>query len=160
MADCLVSTSQYDCTHSALSLWLVNVIIANANERPDLEDPPLSLRSSVWELFRFPLNYDNGQSHVYKTKAPCRHCSAMIWYVSANMLINYLKRHHANVNITTTCKKKVYCNAWFKQPLAGSSDRAKAMTNAFAVFIAVDLRPYSVVGNRGFKNMMLIDPRY
>ncbi len=73
--------------------------MANANENPELEDPPLSLRSPVWKHFGFPVNYDNGQRQVDKTKAAC---SAVIGYASGNTsnLITHLKRHHPNVNIT------------------------------------------------------------
>lgn len=49
----------------------------------------------------------------------------------------------------------------FKQTFAGNSDLANAITNAFGVFIAADLRPYSVVENTGFKHMMKVtEPRY
>lgn len=49
----------------------------------------------------------------------------------------------------------------FKQHLAGSSDRAKAITNAIAVFISTDLQPYSVVENTGFKHILkVIEPQY
>lgn len=141
--------------------------MANANEKSELEDPPLSLRSPVWDHFGFPVNYDKGQRQVDKTKAACRHCSALIGYVSGNTsnMITHLKRHHANVNITATRKKtsvvQTLLPSSFKQPLLGSSDRAKAVTNAIGVFIAADLRPYSVVENEGFKHMMkVIEPRY
>lgn len=39
----------------------------------------------------------------------------------------------------------------FKQPHAGNSDQAKAY--AIGVFIAADLRPYSVVENTGFRHI-------
>lgn len=49
----------------------------------------------------------------------------------------------------------------FKHPLPAQSDRAKAITNAIGVFIATDVRPYSVVQNEGFKNMLkVLEPRY
>ena len=38
----------------------------------------------------------------------------------------------------------------FKQPFAADFDRAKEMTRAIGMFIAVDKRPFSVVeGNKG-----------
>ena len=49
----------------------------------------------------------------------------------------------------------------FKQCFPASSDRAKAITKSIGVFIAADMRPYSVVENKGFKNMIkVLEPRY
>ena len=49
----------------------------------------------------------------------------------------------------------------FKQCFPASSDRAKAITKSIGVFIAADKRPYSVVENKGFKNMIkVLEPRY
>ncbi|KAG2467592.1 ADA17 protein, partial [Polypterus senegalus] len=48
-------------------------------------------------------------------------------------------------------------SAAFKQPCAAQSDRAKAI----GVFVAADMRPYSVVQNKGFQHMIhVLEPRY
>lgn len=140
---------------------------ASVGNKPELEDPPATLRSPVWEHFAFPVKYNQGQRVVDKTKAVCRHCSSEIGYVSGNTsnLLTHLKRHHPHVNITATRRKmslvQTQLPTAFKQPLPGESDRAKAITNAVGVFIAADLRPYSVVENAGFKHMIkVIEPRY
>ena len=39
----------------------------------------------------------------------------------------------------------------FRQPLAHDSKRAKEIDRAIATFIAVDMRPFSVVDNVGFR---------
>lgn len=45
--------------------------------------------------------------------------------------------------------------------LSATSGRAKAITSGVACFIAKDLRPYSVVENSGFRNLMkILEPRY
>lgn len=136
-------------------------------DKPELEDAPTTLKSPVWDHFGFPVNYSNGQRQVDRTKATCRHCSTEIGYVagSTSNFITHLKRHHPNVNITGTRKKQTLVQTQlpvaFKQHLANNSDRAKAITNAIGVFIAADLRPYSVVENTGFKHMLkVIEPRY
>ncbi|KAL0184384.1 hypothetical protein M9458_020080, partial [Cirrhinus mrigala] len=50
--------------------------------------------------------------------------------------------------------------AAFKQPFAPESERAKAITKSFGMFIAADMRPYSVVENKGFKNLLkVLEPR-
>ena len=36
-------------------------------QKPELEDPPASLRSPVWEHFGFPVRYKNGGREVDKT---------------------------------------------------------------------------------------------
>ncbi|XP_029624549.1 uncharacterized protein LOC115203742 [Salmo trutta] len=40
--------------------------------------------------------------------------------------------------------------------IAAESDRVKAITKSIGMFIAADTRPYSVVGNKGFKNMVKV----
>ncbi|XP_014677757.1 PREDICTED: zinc finger BED domain-containing protein 1-like, partial [Priapulus caudatus] len=49
----------------------------------------------------------------------------------------------------------------FQQPFANSSPRATAITRQVGVFIAEDLRPYSVVEKAGFQKIVkLLEPRY
>ena len=146
---------------------MANANAASVGNKPEIEDPPATLRSPVWEHFGFPVSYKLGQREVDKTKAVCRHCSSVIRYVFGNTsnMLTHLKRHHPHVHIATTLRKTsvVQTNlpTEFKQPIPGESDRAKAITNAIGVFIAADLRPYSVVENVGFKHMIkVIEPRY
>ena len=45
--------------------------------------------------------------------------------------------------------------------ISPTSPRGKAITEAIAKFIVKDLRPYSVVQNAGFKNLLhVLDPKY
>lgn len=51
--------------------------------------------------------------------------------------------------------------AVFRQIFPTDSNKAKDITAAIGTFIAVDMRPYSVVENAGFKNMLnVIVPSY
>ncbi|XP_039625496.1 E3 SUMO-protein ligase ZBED1-like [Polypterus senegalus] len=144
--------------------------MANASEKPELEDPPSSLRSPVWEHFGFPVKVTDGQRQVDKSKVVCRHCSTTeIGYAAGNTsnMLTHLKRHHPSVNVSSTRKKTSLVQtvtpitSAFKQHLASNSDRAKAITHGIGVFIATGLRQYSVVENAGFKYMIkVLEPRY
>ncbi|XP_039608816.1 E3 SUMO-protein ligase ZBED1-like [Polypterus senegalus] len=144
--------------------------MANASEKPELEDPPSSLRSPVWEHFGFPVKVTDGQWQVDKSKVVCRHCSTTeIGYAAGNTsnMLTHLKRHHPSVNVSYTRKKTSLVQtvtpitSAFKQHLASNSDRAKAITHGIGVFIATGLRPYSVVENAGFKYMIkVLEHRY
>lgn len=46
----------------------------------------------------------------------------------------------------------------FKQPFAAELDQANAITKCIGLFIAADMRRYSIVENEGFKNVL--GPRY
>ncbi|XP_041834649.1 zinc finger BED domain-containing protein 4-like [Melanotaenia boesemani] len=80
-------------------------------------------------------------------------------------MLAHLKRHHPTVDLTAAKRKTTLVQtqlpAALKTPLPSHSDRAKAITNSIGVFIAMDLRPYSVVENAGFRHMLkVIEPRY
>ena len=48
-----------------------------------------------------------------------------------------------------------------KNKLPRSGNRATAITKSIGVFIAKDMRPYSVVENKGFQHMInVLEPRY
>jgi len=79
-----------------------------AGHRDAFKFSPASLKSPVWEHFGLAVTYkDDGQRQVDRTKAVCRHCSTNIGYAAGNTsnLHTYLKRHHPNVNITSTKRK-------------------------------------------------------
>ena len=128
---------------------------------------PATLKSPVWEHFGFPVNYDDeGKRSVDKTATVCRHCGTRKPYDSGNTssMFTHLKRHHPGVSLVgekTKAGQQPLITSAFKHPLPAQSDRAKAITNAIGVFIATDMRPYSVVQNEGFKNMLkVLEPRY
>ena len=51
----------------------------------EIEDPPASLRSQVWENFGFPVSYSStGERVVDKTRTVGQRCSAVVGYVSGN----------------------------------------------------------------------------
>ena len=120
-----------------------------------------------WEHFGFLVERRGEERRVDKTKVVCRQCSAEIGYVRGNTsnMLTHLKRRHPSINITGTRVKNPAVRSQlpsaFKAPLPLTSDRSQAITKAIGVFIAKDLRPYSVVENAGFKHMLnAIELRY
>ncbi len=101
-----------------------------------------------------------------KTVTVCRHCGTRKPYDSGNTssMATHLKRHHPGVSLTGVKTKAAHqplITTACKKPFAAQSDQAKAITNAIGVFIAADVRPYSVVQNEGFKHMLkVLEPRY
>lgn len=60
-----------------------------------------------------------------------------------------------------SAKRQQLLTAAFKQPFAAESDRTEAITTSIGMFITADMRPYSVVENKGFQNMLnVLEPRY
>lgn len=129
-----------------------------------MEKPPASFKSAVWEHFGFPVKYDDdGRRVVDRTATVCRHCGMRKPYEHGNTssMSTHIKRHHPGVQTAAQPPKQQQQRLDFKQHLAADSDRAKTITKAVGMFIAADMRPYSVVENRGFKNMMnVLEPRY
>ena len=97
----------------------------------------------------------------------------MIKYTgSTTNLSTHISRHHASVaepdastaststNITPSENRNI--SQFLNQPqLSYSSARAKTITTLVARFIAMDLRPYSVVENDGFCELLKeLEPRY
>ncbi|XP_039456235.1 E3 SUMO-protein ligase ZBED1-like [Oreochromis aureus] len=130
----------------------------------ELEKPPPSLKSHVWEHFGFPVKYIDGKRVVDKTATVCRQCGTRKPYDTGNTLCMaaHLKRHHPSVTgAKTRAVHQPLISAALKQPFAAQSDRAKGITEAIGVFIAADMMPYSVVQNKGFKHLMnVLEPRY
>lgn len=114
-------------------------------EQKNLEKPPASFKSHVWEHFGFLVKYnDDGRRVLDKTVTVCRHCGMRKPYESGNTssMATHLKRHHPGVPMTG-CKtqQQLFLTAAFKLPFAAESERAKAITKSIGMFIAADMRP-------------------
>ncbi|XP_056102446.1 E3 SUMO-protein ligase ZBED1-like [Rhinichthys klamathensis goyatoka] len=143
---------------------------SNAFNGPEIEDPPITNRSGVWVHFGFPVSYDgDGKRVVDKKTTVCRICYMTIGHTNGNTsnMSTHLRRHHPSVSVSGTRRKQAetYMTqsipAAFRQAFPTDSNRAKQITAAIGTFIAADMRPYSVVENAGFKNMLnVIEPRY
>jgi len=59
------------------------------------------------------------------------------------------------------CTSTTVWATFFQAPLANSSTRSKAITDAIAFFICKDIQPYSVTENEGFQYLLhILEPRY
>lgn len=79
---------------------------------------------------------------------------------------SHLQRHHPDLLAVRAAEanasgKQAAVNALFNTKLPFSSPRAVNITKSIATFICKDLRPYSVVENEGFRQMLqTLEPRY
>lgn len=140
-----------------------------ASELDELKEALTNLKSPVWEHFGFTIKYEDANKRVNKPNAVCRHCRTAVRYVLGNTsnMLTHLKRHHPSLNVTGMTTKGSLVQTTMstsfkkKESFPDHSARAKEITNAIGVFIAADLRPYSVVENRGSKQMMkVIEPGF
>ena len=79
---------------------------------------------------------------------------------------SHLQRHHPDLLAVRAAEanasgKQAAVNALFNAKRPFSSPRAVNITKSIATFICRDLRPYSVVENEGFRQMLqTLEPRY
>ncbi|CAI5682808.1 zinc finger BED domain-containing protein 1-like [Oreochromis niloticus] len=104
-----------------------------------------------------------------KTTTVCRMCHAMVNYIDGNTtnMNAHLRRHYPSAKTSGSRQKQQQAHMLqtlpesFGQPLAHDSKRAKEIDRAIATFTAVDMRPFSVVENTGFQEMLrVLEPRY
>lgn len=127
-------------------------------------DAPKLWKVEIWRYFGF---YEV-DGKVDRSYAICRKCCAKIKHVgNTSNFTRHLARWHpdlANGDSKPTAKpdtSQPTINQSILSQLPQTSERARKITRAVAGFIAKDLRPYSVVENAGFRNMLrTLDPRY
>ncbi|XP_017261968.1 E3 SUMO-protein ligase ZBED1-like [Kryptolebias marmoratus] len=123
---------------------------------------PSTFKSDVWAHFAFLSK--SGTQEVDKSKVVCKLCQRELKYCSnTTNLRNHLTRYHADAlqKAQPVDSKQTQIDKSFISKLPSSSARAQKITKSVAVFICKDLRPYSVVENKGFKNMLkILEPRY
>ena len=153
-----------------------------------LEKPPATYKSAVWQHFGFPVTHDNDVKTVDRQVTVCRLCTTRIKYTgNTTNMSTHLRRHHRDVDtsITMTATKlkpergntasqsSIKTSGSFswqlklaevfslRQKLGATSDRARSITRSIGLFMALDMRPYSVVDNDGFQRMIeVLEPRY
>lgn len=133
-----------------------------------IEDAPTTFKSFVWQHFGFPAEMINGKRVSDKTRTICRHCKLTMPYSAANTstMQRHLQHHHSAVLKSTTAlkktaKKQTTLTHTFGPQLTPSSARATAITRDIVVFIAADMRPFSVVENKGFRRLLhTLEPKY
>uniref|UniRef100_A0A673J6Y6 BED-type domain-containing protein n=1 Tax=Sinocyclocheilus rhinocerous TaxID=307959 RepID=A0A673J6Y6_9TELE len=122
-------------------------------ESPSTLAAPATLKADVWKHFGFLETEKDGKRTLDKSYTMCRMCEVKIKYFgNTTNMRNHLQRCHADVNA--------------EGPVVAANQttlpqKARKITKSIAVYIASDLRPYSVVEGRGFRAMMhTMDPRY
>ena len=124
---------------------------------------PSTLRSKVWKTFGF----FKKEGKLDKSEAVCKICRAAIKYTGSttNLSTNISRRHASDVELdastastsSSTSITPDYRNITqflTQSQLSYNSARAKSITMRVARFIAMDLRPYSVVENDGFRELL------
>lgn len=133
------------------------------SEESDIQTP-VGCKSAVWKYFGF----SKKEGKINKTHAICKKCKAEIKYTgNTTNLAVHLKRKHGvdNVSLSTTPSKasteSPSLENYFSQKLSHNSKRAMNVTSAISYFICKDMRPYSVVENEGFRELLnTLEPKY
>lgn len=141
---------------------------------------PAAYRSKIWKHFGFPPSNDNPKQ-ADRTKTICKICFTEVSYktgTTTNMRTHIIRKHNINIdedredtstrptagvntNKTTQSDGQLKLSHFLNQKYSRTSQRHLNITTAIGMFIAKDLRPYSVVENEGFRNLLtVIDPRY
>ncbi|XP_076742690.1 E3 SUMO-protein ligase ZBED1-like [Maylandia zebra] len=122
---------------------------------------PPSLKADVWQHFGFKNCEDSEEPD--KSKAVCKMCKMEVKHCgNTTNLRNHLTRHHPDIPLAKTADtKQRSLEKAFAMKLASTSPRAQKITQSVATFICKDIRPYSVVENDGFQNLInTLEPRY
>ncbi|KAK2557046.1 E3 SUMO-protein ligase ZBED1 [Acropora cervicornis] len=129
--------------------------------------PNKKAKSSVWNHFGF-LKENDGP--VNKTRVACKLCPVKtILKYSGNTtnLTDHLRRKYSKFlkeqseSTSSDAKAVTVTSTIFSAKLPHSSSRAKAISGAILQFMVKDLRPFSVVQNSGFQNLLhVLEPRY
>ena len=134
-----------------------------------VEDAPPTFKSFVWQHFGYPAEMMDGSRVADKTRTICKHCMKIMPYTAANTstMQKHLQHHHSSLLKSTTAPvKKMPTNQTaltnaFRPQLSQSSARATAITRDIGIFIAADMRPFSVVENQGFRRLLhTLEPKY
>lgn len=153
-----------------------------ASKEPDFEIVRnKTAKSHVWAQFGFVKKNDE----VDRKSVACRLCLSVLKYSgNTTNLSDHLKRKHPTFGLpdsksksqqqitqsphsigketgVTSSQSASYFSIFGGSKISPSSQRGKAITAAMAQFIVKDLRPYSVVQNSGFKNLIqVLEPKY
>ncbi|XP_029913137.1 zinc finger BED domain-containing protein 1-like [Myripristis murdjan] len=125
---------------------------------------PAGLKSKVWRKFGFYMK----DGLLDKSVAICKECKAALKYTGSTTNLNtHLVRRHGETGdeeastASAKTRQDTDIQEFFQPKLSHNSARAMVITASIARFIVKDLRPYSVVENEGFRDMIkTLEPRY
>jgi hypothetical protein len=131
-------------------------------------------KSGVWQYFEF-LNKGGTED---KTITVCNICKAQLKYLTSStssMTAHIFRKHGITLTPRTTGEKikhpvtpttlsgqlRLPEALAFRNKYTRSSFRHTDITRSIGVFLAKDMRPFSVLENTGFVNMIrVLDPKY
>nr|XP_054594153.1 E3 SUMO-protein ligase ZBED1-like [Nothobranchius furzeri] len=127
---------------------------------------PWAFKADVWSYFGFKTK--EGSKDFDKSHAIYKLCSAGVKYCgNTTNLRAHMARHHSDVASNATLKTKLgdptqrTIEEVNTSKLPATSTRAVKITKSVLVFICKDMRPLSVVENKGFRDMIkTLEPRY
>jgi tRNA (cytidine32/guanosine34-2'-O)-methyltransferase len=138
-----------------------------SSDRREIAYPPSTFRSAVWQHFGYPIEEKDGNRVVAKTRTICRKCFKTLPQVMGNTsnMQMHMQRHHPEISLSGAKKlpqqQQSTLTNIFEKKLPINSDRAQKIKRAIGLFMALDMRPFSVVENEGFRNLLhLLEPRY
>ena len=125
-------------------------------------------KSSIWNYFGFVKEHD---SEVDNKRVACRLCHSILKYSgNTTNLMDHLRRKHSDVSVSNSVgpleekkelSKQLSFSFFTQKTLPHNSARAKEISSAILGFIIKDLRPFSVVENEGFENLIhVLEARY
>ena len=131
-------------------------------------------KSAIWKYYGFVKSCET----IDKTKIACKLCRTTLKYSgNTTNLTDHIPRKDPTINlkkdvdpvkqssvpslVASSQSGQPQISGFFGSKLPSSSQRSIAITNAILTFIVEDLRPFSVVENSGFKNLVnVLEPRY
>ncbi|XP_021345367.1 zinc finger BED domain-containing protein 1-like [Mizuhopecten yessoensis] len=137
--------------------------------------PNKKAKSDIWQ--HFGLKQYKEKTSVEPGVAVCKKCRTEVKYSGGTTNLGvHLDRHHKMTVIGKSAKKSfessigTACTSGGKQKTlfelsqskySRTSEKYKQITAAIGKFIVKDLRPFSIVSNEGFLELMkVLDPRY
>lgn len=97
----------------------------------------------------------------------CRKCFKKLPQPAGNTtnMQMHILRHHPDISLAraqkTTQQQQPTLPSLFQAKFPANSDRAQKIIDAIGIFMSLDMRPFSVVENEGFKYLLsVLEPRY
>ena len=116
-----------------------------------IHNAPARLKSKVWKKFGLYLK----NRVLDKSVAICKDCKTAIKYSGSTTNLNtHLVRRHGETARRRLAQTLTEIQDLFQPKLTHNSARAKIITASITWFVVKDKRPYSVVENDGFRDMI------
>ncbi len=133
---------------------------ASSSEKTDAGNAVPAAGHKSWVWIYFVIGKTDEQTK--KTLVVCKLCQYQLKHCgNTTNLSAHLKRKHGIDESTLADEKpplsrssSPFMTNFFAQKLAHNSKRAMSITSAIAFFICKDMRPYSVVENKGFRHLL------